>query len=351
MKPKNKLVEEFISKNEKYKLLETTVLSLINKIIEENNFFVMDVQHRVKNIESLEGKIIRKQGKYKNLTDITDLTGFRIICFFTDTVKLLSETLHNYFVIDEKNSIDKSKDLDTTQFGYLSIHFICTLPDTEEYKAISSIPFEIQMRTVLQHAWAEIEHDLGYKSEFGVPKPIRREFSQVASLLELADKEFINLRDNSKKYTLEIKEKIANDQVSDISLDRISFNEYIHNSKHFLNFEKSLKTNFGIDVEVLETSYSYLKHLEWLGVETISDLQQLFDNNNEYAFSQIKNLSDDFGIDIITSTAIIKYLSEGELIRANYSEPQIRKFFSIEEPDTTIIEKNVSRILSIKNNI
>src|SRR6185503_1723451 len=55
-------------------------------------------------------------------------------------------------------------------------------------------PFEVQIRSILQHAWAEIEHDIGYKSPRALSYPTRRSFARLASLLELADIEFTRLR-------------------------------------------------------------------------------------------------------------------------------------------------------------
>jgi ppGpp synthetase/RelA/SpoT-type nucleotidyltranferase len=52
----------------------------------------------------------------------------------------------------------------------------------------------------LQHAWAEIEHDLGYKTALGVPRNVRRQFSRLAGLLEIADTEFASIRDRLSSY-------------------------------------------------------------------------------------------------------------------------------------------------------
>lgn len=346
------LLNEFKSKKDIYKQLEEKATITIKNIISENSFFVMDIQHRVKDDKSLEGKLIKKDGKYKNLYEITDLVGFRIICYFSDTVDKIAEEIKKYFVIDTENSIDKRTVLDVTQFGYLSLHYICRLNKSEEIdEELSKIPFEIQIRTVLQHAWAEIEHDLGYKSDFGVPKPIRRNFSRIAGLLEIADSEFINLRDSSKKYTEEIREKIENDKGYDISLDKVSFNEYIHKSRQFKSFVENLKNEFSLDVEIIETGFTYLKQLEWLGNHTIGDFYNLFESNRTFVYKQIKNLVENFGIDIITSTAILKFLTEGELLLNDYSEKQIIQFLSIAESDDKQIERSLKHILKMKESL
>lgn len=343
------LLNEFKSKKEIYKQLDETVNLLLEKVVKENSFFVMAIQHRVKDENSLEGKLIRKGGKYNSLYEITDLVGFRIICYFSDTVDKIAESLGKYLTIDTENSVDKRAALDTSEFGYLSLHYICSLPESEENAGdICKIPFEIQIRTVLQHAWAEIEHDLGYKSEFGIPKPMSRDFSRIAGLLEIADNEFMNLRDNSKKYTEDIRNKIETDQGYDISLDRVSFNEYIHKSKQFLGFIENLKKEFALDIEVIEINSTYLKQLKWLRLETIGDFYNLFEDNSQFALMQIKNLVDSFGIDIITTAAILKFLVEGELLRSAYNDMQIKQFLSIDENDESQIERNLKRILNMK---
>ena len=124
----NRLLSEFREKQDIYKQLDKTVYSLLKEIKRDNSFFMMDIQHRVKDEKSLKGKLIRKGGKYKNLNEITDLVGFRIICYFSDTVDKVAAALNRYFIIDRENSVDKRAVLQTTQFGYLSLHYICSIP-------------------------------------------------------------------------------------------------------------------------------------------------------------------------------------------------------------------------------
>ena len=75
--------------------------------------------------------------------------------------------------------------------------------------------------------WAAINHDLGYKSEFGVPRSVAREFSRIAGLLEIADDEFVRVRDDMKAYTEEIRKKIIENKADEVHIDMISLNEYV----------------------------------------------------------------------------------------------------------------------------
>ncbi|TMR94372.1 GTP pyrophosphokinase [Nonomuraea basaltis] len=110
--------------------------------------------------------------------------------------------------------MDKRKALDPDRFGYLSLHYVASLDtrraELAEYKRFANNGFEIQIRSILQHAWAEIEHDLGYKSRLGVPSTTRRRFSRLAGLLELADAEFVSIRDELRLYEKRVESDLAN---------------------------------------------------------------------------------------------------------------------------------------------
>ena len=104
----------------------------------------------------------------------------RIITYFAEEVDAVAQLIEREFTIDRKNSIDKRMALDPDQFGYLSVHYIVSLAANRsqlpEYAALSGLSAEIQIRSILQHAWAEIEHDLGYKSQTAVPRDVVRQF-------------------------------------------------------------------------------------------------------------------------------------------------------------------------------
>ena len=170
---------------------------LIQDLLKAESIRSHSVICRVKSKESCVRKLQRSDGEGL-LSSLTDVLGVRIITYFRDDVDAAAKVIEREFSIDRANSVDKSAVLDPDRFGYLSVHYISqvgvTRADLPEYRGYSNIKFEIQIRSILQHAWAEIEHDLGYKSEAAIPKRTRRRFSRLAGLLELADDEFIAIR-------------------------------------------------------------------------------------------------------------------------------------------------------------
>ena len=151
---------------------------------------------------------IRREGKsYNNpLEEVTDLAGVRIICYFVSDVDKIVPWIKNEFVVDETRSVDKRKSIDPSVFGYASVHLIVELSEARirlpEYSAFKDMKCEVQIRTILQHSWAEIEHDIVYKASEDIPFELRRRFASLAGLLEIADREFESLN-KSRIWNLE----------------------------------------------------------------------------------------------------------------------------------------------------
>ena len=167
------------------KELEQQVSSKLMEALKRVGIVLNSMEHRIKSEDSFIGKLERKGQKYKDIGDMTDLLGVRVVTFFTDDVDKVAVIVKELFRVDWKNSIDKRKRHDLTSFGYNSLHYICRLREGE----LSEIPFEIQMRTVLQHAWSAMEHDIGYKASVQLPPEYLRQFSRLAGMLELYDDE------------------------------------------------------------------------------------------------------------------------------------------------------------------
>ncbi len=175
-----------------------TISGLIRELLHHAAVDVHSVTARVKKRQSASKKLARDPEKYAELSDLTDLLGIRVITYFSDEVDKVASILTPHFSVDEATSVDKRATMDPDRFGYLSLHFIAELRSDRlglvEYSRFAGMRFELQVRSILQHAWAEIEHDLGYKADMALPREMRRRFSRLAGLLELADDEFSRLR-------------------------------------------------------------------------------------------------------------------------------------------------------------
>jgi ppGpp synthetase/RelA/SpoT-type nucleotidyltranferase len=173
---------------------------------------------RLKARDSLARKLARPDRTYRQLWDVTDLVGLRVITYFEDGVDRVGQLLEARLPVDFHRSTDKRRQRDDGRFGYRSLHYVCRLggeglpPDAR---------YEIQVRTLLEHAWAEIEHDLGYKSPHSVPGPARRRLNRLAGLLELADQEFAAIRRELTDYAHALPARIAAAGEA-VALDRLS---------------------------------------------------------------------------------------------------------------------------------
>ena len=87
-----------------------------------------------------------------------------------------------------------------------------------EYQRFTGQIVEVQVRTILQHAWAEIEHDIQYKSLRTIPTEIRRRFVALAGMLEIADREFQAIDDANRTLEDTAKQKVETGNLSGVEI-------------------------------------------------------------------------------------------------------------------------------------
>lgn len=334
MNLKDKLIiEEYENSRDDFLKLGDTVHELMADAIEEADLHIMEIQHRVKTEKSLAGKLERKGDRYNSLDDLTDILGCRIICFFDDEVDKIGKIVEDLFVIDWENSVDKRATLRPDAFGYLSLHYICSLEKGKGYPdEICGRKFEIQIRTVLQHAWAAINHDLGYKSDFGVPATVTRDFSRIAGLLELADDEFVRTRNKVHDYTADIRERIKNDCADDVAVDSVSLDEYISHSRQMISFIEDLASICGAEISWIDPE-SYLPLLKWFGIEKLGDLREMLEDDRDLAYALAKRTLENSDLDILSSNVGLRFLCRAELINKGYSYDKAVQFFRLQTRD------------------
>lgn len=174
-------------------------------------------KYRVKGFESYYKKVLRVKPESISDTDsliyLTDMMGIRMICAFLEDINIALDQIKKLFDIKEIEV--KGAEKKFSEFGYESIHVLVKIPDEckpkiegpyEGLKSIADeIVCEIQIRTILQDAWSEVEHELIYKTEFSpFDKPLRRKLASINASLTLADITFQEIRDYQTKLQREL---------------------------------------------------------------------------------------------------------------------------------------------------
>ncbi len=285
---KNVKIDRFLKKYDKmfplYKELVEEVKAILDNAINTKKTNVHSTNFRIKTKGSLSRKIHDKGRKYQRLLDITDIVGVRVITFMEDQVDIVAEKINGLFLIDRKNTIDKRKTLDPRSFGYMSLHYVVSFPDKEKYKKFHGIRFEIQIRSLLQHTWATIEHDLGYKSRIGIPDELIRSFSRVASLLELADKEFVNIKKELIKYEEKVHNtiKLGKNMPSDSPLNNITIKYFMDNNKVLNHLFQEILEILEIEENIRkESPVEIIKLLNYFKIREIGTLESILKDKRE----------------------------------------------------------------------
>lgn len=332
---------------------EEKITDLIRTLISEEGITIHAIESRVKERDSLIKKIEKKEDKYSSIQELTDIVGLRIITYFEDDVDKIANLINEEFYLDKKNSIDK-RDKSPDSFGYSSLHYILKLNETRanlrEYLKFNDCKFELQIRSILQHAWAEIEHDLGYKSKVEIPEEIRRDFSRIAGLLELADKEFIRIKSFLNSYSSEMEFKIREHDLN-IPIDKITLKEYLFSSHTVEGIMKNIYNESVLnniqDKEILVPEM-LLKSLTLFNITTISQLDEILEENKDSIPKFIEAYNSDLkepGSTIAYDIVII-YLIYVTIYR-DYSKEKLIKFINIFDQDERSIEQSHSTLMKL----
>jgi ppGpp synthetase/RelA/SpoT-type nucleotidyltranferase len=268
-----------------YEAFTQKVEGLVRELLTDSSLVVHSVTSRTKTRKSFRDKLSRGAEKYRKLEDITDLSGVRITCWFLDQIPLIEKIIKENFSVDDNLSIDKGEVMDPDRFGYVSVHYIVSLSANraalQEFKKYAGLYCEIQIRTILQHAWAEIEHDLGYKSKIEIPKSIKRRFYRLASIFELADDEFQRLKKDIEAYSETVTEKIKKKEQG-ILIDKTSLESYAKSSGTLENIDNAIVDCFmgGAKVGDVRITERELEILAFFDIQTIERLDMVLRENS-----------------------------------------------------------------------
>ncbi|MEO6471434.1 MAG: (p)ppGpp synthetase [Aeromicrobium sp.] len=183
-------------------------VDLVTTLLDEAGINYLSVSGRAKSVASFAAKAARSvAGKpvfTDPLTEITDQIGVRVITYLHSDVAAVADLLAEELVVFDDRDLGQET-ANEGQWGYASRHLLVGPGSSASAEPFSERRAQVQIRTVLQHAWAEFEHAIRYKGT--IPEEMApnldRRFTLAAGLLELADREFSMIRDELQSTVAE----------------------------------------------------------------------------------------------------------------------------------------------------
>ena len=284
------VIRQFINQQADYEKLCAEVAYILSSQLKIAEIEFSAITHRAKSLKSFLEKTQRKS--YKNpIAEVTDFAGVRVVCLYADDLPEVENIIGEHFDIVEK--IDKLANRAPDQFGYGAVHFVVRLGETSSgarYDDLKNLVCEIQTRTVLQDAWAIIDHHLVYKNESGIPSVLRQRLNLLANNFKSADDEFKSIRLQREEYLSEIDE-------SQVSAEKFLQNEL--NQDSFARYAQWKFPNLPLGNQLIDVPF-FLAPLLENGLKKLAELDEIVNQGLE----RFKEYLERNGRDFMSSYAI-----------------------------------------------
>ena len=325
------IMDEYYENMPVYKKMEEIVHGVLEESLKAQGIYINALETRVKTEKSLAGKLELKGSKYKDITDLTDIVGARVITFYIDEVDKIAALVDKVFDVDWKHSVDKRKVHELNTFGYSSLHYICRIPKERYFDPampqLNELRFELQMRTALQHVWATMYHDTGYKSGVEVPPEHLRNLNRLAGMMELADEQFSIIRTSINNYRRQVQSLVSTGHFEEVQLNADTFKSYMD----LKPFDALVKRIAAINqAEIHNAVFSpYLPVLKELKFETLADIEKMIkeDSDDAYQYAVYQIATTD--LDILSSTVAIQDLLIVHVLKAGMGVSGLQYLFDL----------------------
>lgn len=174
------------------------------------SFLKLPVSSRVKNTSSLIDKAFYRDKAYREPYDeITDKVGCRFVVLLVEHIDIVTEAIRsnsNHWEFIECRHFSNERDKEPLLFTYQSVHYVVKARQDFTYngeKVNAGTPCEIQIRTLLQHAYAELTHDAVYKAKTLVQPSVHRTVAKSMALIETTDDFFSTVNQSLNLGTVE----------------------------------------------------------------------------------------------------------------------------------------------------
>jgi len=282
-----KSIQWYVEARERYERLTQHVEKQLKELLKTHDIPYVLLTARTKSLDSFRAKVQRK--RYANPTkQVTDISGARIVVYVESDVHRVGKLLKSEFRVHPQRSPDKGEELGIDKVGYRSKHFVCDLGDriaiSEDLRDYAGLLFEIQVRSILQHAWAEIAWG-PYKLSGMLPTHIERELNLCAGRLESVDRDFTRIVKALHRYGSKVIAAIDSEHDDLISINSVSV-EYFFKAR-----QEKYKELVAMGIEEIKWWYPWvmtdvISELLVFGLKTIRELDALLTQAFMVAFSK-----------------------------------------------------------------
>jgi len=278
------LISEYQKNFPIYQQFIKEIQSLLAGMLADHQIGYSQIESRIKSLPAFLDKAYRLiSGNEQFYFRFNDLIGIRVITFYSTDVDRIAALIENKFKIHAKNFEYESHNRSPDQFGYASKHYKVSLADEEiktgKLTQFKDIIFEVQIRTIVQHAWATIDHKIRYKSAAKLPNDIQREIFQLNALFELADNQFLTIK---KKLEAEDQKELQKYKNGDFSakINAATLEHFFQKKQTLLNSIADQAQEIGYKKIADQYDVNCIRYLlvvfQRVGINTIGELEKLF---------------------------------------------------------------------------
>jgi putative GTP pyrophosphokinase len=271
---------------------------LVRQMLDREDIELAQLEARTKSVESLTEKISRKGRKYADpLAEVTDLVGLRIIVYYPADVATVGTMLKREFDPDWDHSWQQDPTQRPDTFGYRSDHYVVRLTTQRqglpEWAPYASLAAEIQVRTVMQHAWAAVDHKIRYKAP-DLPVELQRRLYRLSALLELADEQFAGLQQVRNAVVHSYEASVKRGDLA-VSLDALSLRAYLDQTTAAERWAaRATRVGFtSVSDEAHQTprTRELLDNLQKAGITDLSDFQKLLRSAEDWGDAALRTVA------------------------------------------------------------
>jgi hypothetical protein len=185
----------------------------------------------------------------------------------------------------------------------------------------------VQLRTTLQHAWASINHDSGYKSDIDIPREYMRRMNRLAGMLEMADDEFSRIRAELTDYRRRVQKLVQNGKLDDVSLDGDTFRSYLQ-AKPLDRLNRRIAAINQAEIQDAPLE-GYLRVFRALNCKTLGDVNRLINKYEEDAYTLARHQLGNTDLDILSSSVGIQNICIVYILAQGGGKIGLTRLFSV----------------------